>query len=124
VSELLLYVIELFPSGPNFRAEANGGLLAVTDNGRFHQGGIIKDLVLLDELIFHILHVCDLRRFSVPVDQIVDPANGTENAVELLAGHAISDQINRLKLNAALLEPALCLLGIKTLAFAEYLNVQ
>ena len=114
----------LFPGGPDFRAEACGSLFAVADNRGFHKGRIVEDLVFLGGLILHILHESYFRCLTVPVDEIVDPADCPQNAVELLAGHTVLLQIDGLEFDPPLLEIPLGFFGIKAFAFSEYLDVQ
>ena len=64
----------LFPSGPNLGAIANCGLFAVSDDGRFHEGRVIKDFVFLGPFVVHVLHQRDLFIFTVPVNKIIDTA--------------------------------------------------
>ena len=114
----------LFPCGPNFRAVANCRLFSVADDGRFHQGGVVKNLVLLGDFVVHVLHQRDIRVAAVPIDQIVNAAYRPEHAVKFLAGQAETEQVHGLEFYPPLFEIPLCLFRIKALAFAEYLNIQ
>ena len=116
--------MNLFPSGPNLRAKANCSLLAVSDDGCFHQRGIFKEFILLGELIVHILHIGNFLGFVIPIDQLIHTAHGPQNAIKLLACHTELDQIDALESNAAFFEPALCFFRIKAFAFTENLNIQ
>lgn len=123
-ASLFISICTLFPFCPYFGAVTGSGLLPVTDNGCFHEAGIIKDLVFFGPLIIHIFHQSDLRILAVPVDEIIDTAHSTENAVELLSGHTKADQINGLEFDPALLKPALSFFGIKAFVFSKNLDVQ
>ena len=114
----------LFPCSPNFRAVANCRLLAVSDEGRLHQGRVVKNLVLFCPLVVHVLHQGDVRIAAIPIDEIVNAANSAKHAVKFLAGQTEADQIHGLELHPTLFEIPLGLFGVKALAFAEYLNVQ
>lgn len=116
--------MNLFPSGPNFRAKTHSGLLAVSDDGCLHQRGIFKEFILLGKFVVHILHIGDFLGFIIPIDQLIHTAHGPQNAIKLLARHTEFDQIDALKSNAALFEPALCFLRIKAFALTENLNIQ
>ena len=123
-ASLFISKCALFPFDPDFWAVTCGGLLAVSDNGGLHQGRIVENLVFLGTLIVHIFHQCDIRRFTVPVDEIIDAANGTKHAVELLSGHTKANQVNGLVFDPALLEPALSFLCIEAFVFTKNLDVQ
>ena len=114
----------LFPCCPNFRAVANRCLLAVADDGRFHQGRVVENLVLLGDLVVHVLHQGDVRITAVPIDQIVDTANGAKHAVKFLSGQSKTEQVHGLEFYPPLFEIPLGFFCVKAFAFAEYLNVQ
>lgn len=114
----------LFPSGPNFRAVANCCLFSVADNGRFHQGRVVENLVLFGPLVVHVLHQGDIRVTAVPIDEIVNAANSPEHTVKFLTGQAETEQVHGLEFHPPLFEIPLGFFRIKAFAFAEYLNVQ
>ena len=116
--------MELVPGSPDVGAEACSGLLAVADDGGLHEGGVVKNLVLLGHLVVHVLHQSDIRVLGIPVDEIVDAAYGPEHAVELLAGHAEAVQVDGLKFDPPLFKPALRFLGVEALGFSKNLNIQ
>ena len=113
----------LLPGCPDFRAIAAGCLLSVADDGRFHKGRVIKDLVFLCPLVVHVLHQRHIGRFAVPVDEIVDPANGPQDTVEFLTGHSVLLQVDGLEFDPAFLEVSFGFLCIKAFCFAENLNI-
>lgn len=113
-----------FPGGPDFRTIADGGLLAVSYNRCFHQTWIIKHFIFLGSGIIHVFHVGDFLGFAVPVDEIINSADCPEYAVELLAGHSKTNQVDGLIFNAAFFEIAFGFLRIKALALSENLNIQ
>lgn len=123
-ASLFISICTLFPFCPYFGAVTGSGLLPVTDNGCFHEAGIIKDLVFFGPLIIHIFHQGDLRVLAVPVNEIIDTAHSPENAVKFLSGHAKANQVNGLVFDPALLKPALSFFGIKAFVFTKYLDVQ
>ena len=116
--------LNLLPSLPDFGTKAAGGLLAVADHGGAHEHGIVEDLVFLGNFVFHVLHQGDFGRLALPVDEVVDAAHGTEDAVKFLAGHAVLLEVDGLELDSALLEPALGLLGVEALGLTKNLNIQ
>ena len=116
--------IILFPGGPDFGAVTCSSLLAVADDGGFHEGGIVKNLILLGSFVIHVFHQGDIRVFAVPVNEVVDAAHGPQHTVKFLAGHTVFLQIDGLVFDPALLEPALCFFRIEALAFSKNLNVQ
>ena len=121
---LIFFRIDSFPFFPDFRAEANRSLLTVTNHRSSHQVRIVKDLVLLGSGIFHVFHIHDLLRLTVPVNELIDTTNAAKNTVKLSAGHTESLQINKLIWNPALLKPPLRLFRIKAFAFSKNLNIQ
>ena len=96
---------------------------AVADDGRFHQLRVVKELIFFCALVIRIAHQVDLRAFDRPVDQRVHAADGTQNAVELAAGHPEADEIDLLEFDPALLEPALGLFCVKAFFLSEDLDV-
>ena len=95
--------------------------LAVAHDRRFDQRAV------LEQFLFFVLIVRKVGERSVAlallVDERVQPAGGFQNAVQLAAGHTLLRQIDHLELDAALLEPALRLFGVKAFVFAENLYV-
>ena len=84
---------------------------------------MIEQLVFFGARIICIAHKINLRTFDRPVNQRVHAADGTQNAVELAAGHPEADEIDLLEFDPALLEPALGLFCVKALFLSEDLDV-
>jgi len=59
---------------------------------------VVKELIFFCALVIRIAHQVDLRAFDRPVNQRVHAADGTQNAVELAAGHPEADEIELLDL--------------------------
>ena len=114
----------LFPITPNLRAVAHGGLFSVADNGRFHHLRMIENLVFLCPDIVGVFQQGDNFRLTFPINQIVDPANGTQNAVKFLTGKAEADQVNGLVFHPPFFEPTLRFLCVEAFGFSKYLYVQ
>lgn len=114
----------LFPTGPDIRAVATGCLFTVTDDGCLHQLGIVEDLNFFGAGVIRVFQQQDVVVIAVPVDQMIDAADGPENGVKFPAGHAKPDQIDSLIGDTALLKKALRFFCIETFGCSENLNVQ
>ena len=84
---------------------------------------MVKELIFFCALVIRIAHQVDLRAFDRPVNQRVHAADGTQDAVELAAGHPEADEIDLLEFDPALLEPALGLFCVKAFFLSEDLDV-
>ena len=114
----------LFPFGPDLWAVARGGLTAIADNRRLHELGIFKDPVFLGLTVLCIPQERDLFGLAVPVDQLINAAQGPDYGIKFAAGHAEAGQINALEGNAPLFEVPLRFFGVKAFGCAKNLNVQ
>ncbi len=113
-----------FPLCPYFRVVAAGSLFSVSDDGSSHQLGIVKHLVLFCPNIVSIFQEKQIRIFAVPVNELVDATQSSENGIKFAPGHSVADQVNALIGDTPLLEISFSLFGIKALSGAENLNVQ
>lgn len=80
---------------------------------------MIEQLVFFGARIICIAHKINLRTFDRPVNQRVHTADGAQDTVKFAAGHPEANQINLLKLDSALLEPAFSLFRIKAFLFPK-----
>ena len=114
----------LFPFCPDFRAIAAGCLLSFADDWGFHEGGIIKNLILLGPFVVHVLHQGNFGAVTFPVNELVDAPDCPQYAVKLLAGHSVLLQVDGLEFDPPLLEVPFGFFCIKAFRLAENLNIQ
>ena len=122
--EKLLLCTVLFPGLPDFRTVSNSNLFSISHDRCPHQLGIVKHLVFFRNGIIHIFHKCDIRMFSVPVDQVFYTADPPYDCVKLFSRQTKPKQVHHLVLNTPFFKITFCLLRIKTLALSKNLNVQ
>lgn len=117
-------ILVLFPFFPNLRTVPDSYLFSVTDDGSTHQGRILKDDIFLYDFVLHVLHIGNILRFGVPIDQIVNPGNAPQNRIKLLAGQTVLDQVDILVLDSAFFKIPLRFFCIEALTLSENLNIQ
>ena len=113
----------LFPVLPYLGLVAHGGLAAVAHDGGLEQLLVFKQLVLLLPVHQRIQQRKGLLVLCCRIYQRFPAAQGARHVIKLAPAHALFLQVDQLELNAALLEIALRLFGIKALARAKDLDI-
>lgn len=113
----------LLPLLPHLGAVAYGGLSAVAHNGLAEELLVLEQLVGLLALVEPFQKRQRVLVLCVLVDELCPAAHGAADVVKLAAAHALFLHVDHLESDAALLEPPLCLFGVKALVRAENLDV-